>query len=204
MRDRAITHTAARDDLGLPEAFASGDPDAVRAVYRRYGRLMYSVAFKVLGDSGLAEDATQQAFLQAWRAADSYDPSRALGAWLATITRRAAIDLYRRERRHQGLDDIASYETTLAAASYSSEEVHNVWAVRQALENLPAQEREVIRLQHFADLTHLEIAAQLAIPVGTVKSRSFRAHRRLAGLLGQFRNGFGDGTVLPINRMGPR
>src|SRR5215471_18092079 len=72
-------------DTQLAAEFAAGDPDAVRAVYQTYGRLVYSVAFKVLGDAGLAEDATQQTFLQAWRAAPAYDPARALGPWLATI-----------------------------------------------------------------------------------------------------------------------
>jgi RNA polymerase sigma-70 factor (ECF subfamily) len=94
-------------DAQLAAQFAAGDPDAVRAVYQTYGRLVYSVAFKVLGDVGLAEDATQQTFVQAWRAAASYDPTRALGPWLASIARRAAIDVYRRTRRHQthyGLD----------------------------------------------------------------------------------------------------
>jgi RNA polymerase sigma-70 factor (ECF subfamily) len=166
------------DDLGLPASFASGDPDSIRAVYQRYGRLMYSVAYKVLGDPGLADDATLRAFVQAWRSAASYDPSRALGAWLATITRRAAIDVY------------------------SSAEAHNVWAVRQALAKLPASEREVIRLRHVDHLTDSEIAAQLGLPVGAVKSRSLRAHRRLAGLLGHLHNNSGNGTVSPIRRVG--
>jgi hypothetical protein len=73
--------------------FAAGDEDAVRTIYRAYGRLVFAVAYKVLGDRGLAEDATQQAFLQAWRAAASFEPSKELGPWLATIARRAAIDV---------------------------------------------------------------------------------------------------------------
>jgi hypothetical protein len=69
----------------------------------------------------------------------------------------------------------------------SVEQIFDVWEVRQALEKLPDQDRELIRLQHYAELTHTEIADELAIPLGTVKSRSFRAHRRLAGLLGHLR-----------------
>ncbi|HEU0287481.1 MAG TPA: sigma-70 family RNA polymerase sigma factor [Nocardioidaceae bacterium] len=180
----------ATDDSGLATRFAAGDPETIRVVYRRYGRLVYSVAYKVLGDADLAEEATQQTFLQAWRAAESYDPSRPLGAWLAGIARRAAIDAYRRERRHRGvvsIDSANSADPTLVTTPPSVEQISDVWEVRQAVEKLPDQDRELIRLQHYAELTHTEIADELAIPLGTVKSRSFRAHRRLAGLLGHLR-----------------
>jgi RNA polymerase sigma-70 factor (ECF subfamily) len=179
--------TVATDDAGLAARFAAGDPDTIRVVYQRYGRLVYSVAYKVLGDAGLAEDATQQTFLQAWRAAGSYDPARALGAWLASIARRAAIDVYRRDRRHRGVASLDSAESALVTTLPSVEQLSDVWEVRQALEKLPDQDRDLIRLQHYAELTHSEIADELAIPLGTVKSRSFRAHRRLAGLLGHLR-----------------
>jgi RNA polymerase sigma-70 factor (ECF subfamily) len=182
--------TVAVDDAGLAARFAAGDPDTIRVVYQRYGRLVYSVAYKVLGDAGLAEDATQQTFLQAWRAAGSYDPSRALGAWLASIARRAAIDVYRRGRRHRGvtpLDSANSSDPALVTTPPSVEQISDVWEVRKARDKLPDQDRELIRLQHYAEPTHTEIADELAIPLGTVKSRSFRAHRRLAGLLGHLR-----------------
>lgn len=80
----------------------------MREVYRAYGRLVYAVAYQVLGERGLAEEATQQTFMQAWRAASSYDPARELGPWLATIARRTAIDIHRREarQRHDALDDV--------------------------------------------------------------------------------------------------
>jgi RNA polymerase sigma factor (sigma-70 family) len=185
---RASVSTVVMDDADLAARFASGDPDTIRVVYQTYGRLVYSVAYKVLGDVGLAEDATQQAFVQAWRAASTYDPTRALGAWLATIARRAAIDVYRRERRHRNVEDLDSAESVLVTMPPSVEQIYNVWEVRQALDSLPGPDRELIRLQHFRELTHAEIARQLEIPVGTVKSRSFRAHRRLAGLLGHLRS----------------
>jgi RNA polymerase sigma factor (sigma-70 family) len=187
MQNRATVSAMASEDVGLPARFGAGDPDSIRAAYQTYGRLVYSVAYKVLGDPGLAEDATQQTFVQAWRAAATYDPARPLGAWLAAISRRAAIDVYRRERRHRGVEDIADHEAALVTAPPSAEQIYDVWEVRQALENLPDQDRELIRMQHFDDLSHAEIAGQLAIPVGTVKSRSFRAHRRLAGMLGHLR-----------------
>lgn len=175
------------DDADLAAGFASGDPETIRLLYQSYGRLVYSVAYKVLGDAGLAEDATQQTFVQAWRAARTYDPTRALGAWLTAIARRAAIDVYRRERRHRSVDEIDPADPSLVASPPSVEQIYDVWEVRQALETLPVQDRELIRLQHYSEFTHTEIAEQLSIPVGTVKSRSFRAHRRLAGLLGHLR-----------------
>jgi RNA polymerase sigma factor (sigma-70 family) len=180
--------TVAMDDVDLAARFASGDAGTIRVVYQLYGRLVYSIAYRTLGDVGLAEDATQQTFVQAWRAATTYDPSRALGAWLTTIARRVAIDVYRRERRHRNLESINSSDSALVTLPPSAEQIYDVLEVRQALQELPDHDRELIRLQHYDELTHTEIATRLAIPLGTVKSRSFRAHRRLAGLLGHLRD----------------
>jgi RNA polymerase sigma-70 factor (ECF subfamily) len=177
----------ATTDAELADRFAGGDPDVVRMLYQRFGGLVYSVAYKVLGDVAMAEDATQQTFVHAWKAARSFDPARALGPWLATIAQRAAIDVYRYERRHRGHEQIDGSEPVLAMAAPSADQLSDVWEVRQAVDSLPEQDRELIRLQHFGELTHTEIAAKLEIPIGTVKSRSHRAHRRLAGLLGHLR-----------------
>lgn len=180
--------TVAREDAEVASLFASGDADSVRVVYQTYGRLVYSIAYKVLGDSGLAEDATQQTFVQAWRGAGSYDPSRSLVAWISTIAKRVAIDVHRREKRHRNLDDVDTAESsTLVTLPPSVDQINDVAEVRRALDQLPGHERDLIRMQHFDELTHTEIAAQLAIPVGTVKSRTFRAHRRLAGMLAHLR-----------------
>jgi RNA polymerase sigma factor (sigma-70 family) len=186
-RRRTNVSTVAMDDADLAARFASGDAGTLRVVYQVYGRLVFSIAYKTLGDVGLAEDATQQTFVKAWRGAATYDPSGALVAWLTTIARRAAIDVYRRERRHRNLESISSADSALVTLPPSAEQISDVLEVRQALEELPDQDRELIRLQHYDELTHSEIARQLAVPLGTVKSRSFRAHRRLAGLLGHLR-----------------
>jgi RNA polymerase sigma factor (sigma-70 family) len=179
--------TVAMDDAYVAARFASGDADTVRVVYQTHGRLVFAVAYKVLADRGLAEEATQLTFVKAWRAAGSYDPTRSLAAWLTTIARNVAIDVHRRERRHRNLASIDSDDPALVTLPPSAEQIHNVVQVRQALDELPDQDRELIRLQHYDELTHSEIADHLAIPLGTVKSRSFRAHRRLAGLLGHLR-----------------
>jgi len=185
--------TVGVDDAQLASWFASGDADSVRVVYQTYGRLVFAIAYRVLGDTGLAEDATQQTFVQAWRAARSYDPSRALGAWLTTIAKRVAIDVHRRERRHRDLDNIdTSQSATLVTLPPSAEQIHDVAEVRRALDELPTPERDLIRMQHFDELSHAEIADKLEIPLGTVKSRTFRAHRRLAGILSDLREGGSD------------
>jgi RNA polymerase sigma-70 factor (ECF subfamily) len=176
------------DDADLASRFASGDADTVRVVYQTYGRLVFSICYKVLGDTGLAEDATQQTFLQAWRAAAQYDPSRPLGAWISTIGKRVAIDVYRREKRHRNLENVETAESsTLVTLPPSVEQINDVAAVRHALDGLPTQDRQLIRMQHFDELSHAEIASELRIPLGTVKSRTFRAHRKLARALAHLR-----------------
>jgi RNA polymerase sigma factor (sigma-70 family) len=169
-------------DAGVRARFGDGDPDAVRAVYRAYGRLVYAVAYKVLGDRGLSEEATQQTFLKAWRSSRSVDPGRELGPWLATIARRVAIDLYRREVRRSTvpLDAVAPDAPALVSTPSTVEEACDIWDVRRAVSALPADDQQIVRMQHFEGFTHAQIAQRLGVPVGTVKSRSFRAHKRLA------------------------
>jgi RNA polymerase sigma factor (sigma-70 family) len=176
-------------DRDVRTRFRDGDPDAVRAVYQAYGRLVYAVAFKVLGERGLAEEATQQAFLKAWRAAESFDEDRELGPWLASIARRVAIDVYRREaiRAADPLDVVAEGDPSLTSTPESAEAVYDIWEVRRAVAELPGDEQQVVRLQHFEGMTHEQIAERLKLPVGTVKSRSYRAHKRLASELGHLR-----------------
>lgn len=173
----------------LRARFRQGDPDAVRSVYRSHGRLVYAVAYKVLGDRGLAEEAVQQTFVKAWRAAQSFDETRELGPWLAAIARRVAIDLYRREatRAADPIESVPAGAPGLVAAPQSAEDIYDVWEVRQAVAQLPPDEQEVVRLQHLEGFTHAQIAERLGVAVGTVKSRSFRAHKRLATMLGHLR-----------------
>ncbi len=171
------------------EGFRGGDAEAVRAVYRAYGRLVFAVAHRALGSRELAEEATQQTFVKAWKAAATYDPARDLGPWLATIARRTAIDLHRREARRKtmAIDDVPPAHPAVVQLPVGAERSFDVWEVRSAIDELPADEREVVRLQHIEQLTHTEVAERLGVPVGTVKSRSFRAHRRLASRLGHLR-----------------
>lgn len=133
---------------------------------------------KVLHDHGLAADATQQTFIKAWRAAESYDSSRDLGPWIYAIAKRTAIDIYRKTSR-----SIASEDVDSTSHSPGLDTIWEVFEVRSALDRLPDDERQVIKLSHFDGLTHVEIAELMGIPLGTVKSRSHRAHQRLLRLL---------------------
>ena len=168
-------------DVGVVVRFRDGDPEAVREVYRRYGRPVFGVALRALGNPVLAEEVVQQTFLQAWRAAAKVDVDRDLGPWLYTIARRVAIDVYRREsiRTHRDMGDAADVEAPPSRDGHL-DGLPLTWEVRRAVDSLPEDERAIVHLQHFMGMTHVEIADQLGLPVGTVKSRSFRAHRRLA------------------------
>jgi RNA polymerase sigma-70 factor (ECF subfamily) len=172
----------------LVQRFRAGDPDAVREVYRQHGGTVLAIAQRALGDRSLAEEAVQQTFLQAWRASASVDPNRDLGPWLYTIARRAAIDVWRRESRRAAdsldVDGADGSDPALVVLPPALDAAWDAWQVRQAVDSLGADERSIVRLQHFEGLTHAEIAERLDIPVGTVKSRSFRAHKRLAAALG--------------------
>jgi RNA polymerase sigma-70 factor, ECF subfamily len=170
--------------------FRAGEPDGVRAVYQAFGRLVYAVAHRTLGSRELAEEATQQTFVKAWRAASSFDPERELGPWLATIARRTAIDVHRREARRPAgeLSDAVLNDAAVVELPPGVDRAYDVWAVREAIDALPEDERSIVRLQHLEDLTQAEVAERLGIPIGTVKSRSHRAHRTLAARLAHLRD----------------
>ena len=172
--------------------FRAGESEAVRAVYREYGRLVYAVCRNQLASPQLAEEAAQQTFLKAWRSASTIEPGRDLAPWLATIARRTAIDVYRQESREttSALEDVPLNHPTMVTRDVPIERTYDVWQVRQALDELPEDERIIVQLQHLEGQTHAAIAERLRLPVGTVKSRSHRAHKKLAGRLGHLREGF--------------
>jgi RNA polymerase sigma factor (sigma-70 family) len=170
-------------------AFSQHDPEAVRALYLQYGRLVYAVAYRVLGRRDLAEDASQQTFLRAWQAADRIDVDRDPAAWLATIAKRAAIDIARREARRpaSAIDDVSPHDRAVVSLPPELGTLDAVWRVRRAIDELAPDEAAIVRLQHLDGMTHAEVAEKLGVPLGTVKSRSHRAHQKLAELLGHLR-----------------
>jgi RNA polymerase sigma-70 factor (ECF subfamily) len=170
------------DDVDLVARFAAGDEGAVRDLYARYAGPVFTVAMSRLGRRDLADEAVHTTMLKAWRAAATFDPTHDLAPWLYAIARRVAIDIHRRESRAAVPAQLADDDVAVEPVSLSR--TWQAWEVRAAVDKLPAPERDVVRLGHLEGLTHREIADHLGIPVGTVKSRSARAHRRLASLLG--------------------
>jgi RNA polymerase sigma factor (sigma-70 family) len=172
------------------EAFRRREPSGVRAMYREYGRLVYAIAYRVLGRHDLAEEAAQQTFVQAWQAAERLDPHRDPTPWMATIAKRVAIDIFRRDARRPALAlaDVAPDDRALVSLPPDLGTLDAVWHVRHAIDALPPDEATIVRMQHLDGMTHTEISEQLGIAVGTVKSRSHRAHRKLAVLLGHLRD----------------
>jgi RNA polymerase sigma factor (sigma-70 family) len=181
-------------DQSMLDAFRRRDESAVREMYRAYGRLVYVVAHRVLGQHELAEEATQQTFVRAWQAADRIDVDRDPAPWLATIAKRTAIDIYRREARRptRSISDVPTDDRALVSLPPQMDTLDAVWRVREAIDSLPTDEATVVRLQHLDGMTHNEISEKLGIAVGTVKSRSHRAHGKLSMLLGDLRSGAHD------------
>ncbi len=176
--------------------FAAGDEEAVRAVVARYGGAVRTVARSMISEPELVSEVVQQTFIKAWKASGTFDPDRELAPWLYSIARRTAIDVQRRESRPtQGGHDP---ETDVAVTAISFEQTWERFEVRRALDQLPAPERDVVRLSHLVGLPHSDIASRLDLPVGTVKSRLHRAHRRLAISLGHLDDSVIQNRVLDV------
>jgi RNA polymerase sigma-70 factor, ECF subfamily len=170
-----------RDERALVARFAAGDRDAVADLYQRYSRPLYTVAMSVLRDPERARDCVQDSFVKAWQAATTIDPARPISPWLYAIARRTAIDILRRETRVRPTGDPDDVDAAILPMSFES--TWEAWEVRRALDELPPDEQEVLRLAYFDGRTHRDIAERLRVPLGTVKSRSHRAHRHLAARL---------------------
>lgn len=162
--------------------FVAGDNDAVRAVIAEYGGAVRTVARSMVADPELVSEVVQQTFIKAWKAASTFDPARELAPWLYSIARRTAIDVLRRERRPTTGDH--EPEVDVAVAPPSFEQTWERFEVRRALDQLSPEERQIVRLSHLMGVPHSEIAERLGLPIGTVKSRSNRALKRLAVALG--------------------
>ncbi len=162
----------------LIERFRDGDPDAVRDVYRTHAGAVHTVARSIVRDRELAAEVVQQTFVKAWRAAARFENDREIAPWLYSIARHTAIDTLRAEGKPTRGDH--EPEVDVGVESESFERTWERFEIRRAIDALPANEREVVRRSHLLGFTHEQIAADLDVPVGTVKSRSGRAHKRLA------------------------
>lgn len=176
-----------RDDRELLQAIARQDADALVALFDRYNRLAFGLAYRILGDAFVAEEVVQDAFMSIWRNAASYDLSRGtVRTWLLTIVRNRAIDQLRgRFGRSQNDVDLDTVAPLLAAPDEWDDLLSEIQAsaVRAALRALPEEQRIAIELAYFEGLTHVEIAERLGIPLGTVKSRLRLGLQKLHDLL---------------------
>jgi RNA polymerase sigma-70 factor (ECF subfamily) len=139
-------------------------------LYDLYSSIVYSVALRVLGDTGAAEDILQEVFMQLWRNPGVFDSSRGnLAAWLAVISRNRAIDAIRKRRPDTDIADvIVSVEPDLAG---EAERARAMEKVRGALGAMPSAQRSALEMAYFEGLTHTEIAAKTGEPLGTIKTR---------------------------------
>jgi RNA polymerase sigma-70 factor (ECF subfamily) len=144
------------------------DAGAFESLYDAYHRLVYGVAFRVVGEASAAEDVTQSVFLKIWSAPERFEAGN-FGGWIARVTRNQALDLVRRKSRT---------ETELSAALPDSDLLEervfsgiDAERVRSAMAQLPPEQREPIEMGFFGGLTHAEIARRTSTPLGTIKTR---------------------------------
>jgi RNA polymerase sigma-70 factor (ECF subfamily) len=180
---------AALSDVSLVARCADGDEGALAELYDRFGRAAYGLALRIVRDATQAEDVVQEAFMDLWRSAARFDPSRSRPAsYLLTFVHRRAVDLIRREQarpqRGGDIDDLSVASTAEDPPSVVVASEQGT-TVRQALAALPVLQRQVLELAYFNGLSQSEIAERLGEPLGTVKSRTHVALSRLRELLGE-------------------
>lgn len=171
-------------DEALVALVARSDETALAELYDRVGPSAYGLAYRVLRDQALAEDAVQEAFLGLWRSAGSFVPERAKAStWILTLVHRRAVDVVRREERRR----TETLESAPEPAEGAADEA--VWLrlererVQGALAQLPDNQREAIELAYYGGFTQSELADRLGEPLGTIKSRMFSGLARLRELL---------------------
>ena len=177
------------DEQLMTRLSGPGVEAAISKLYDRYSGTVYGVGLKILGNRSLAEELVQDVFLKLWRSSSTFNPSRSsFSTWLYRVTRSAAIDLYR--KRASRVHPVPEGESYLATARDPAEGPQEVvdeswlsWRVSRALEALDAPHREVIELAYFGGLSQREISERTGVPLGTVKSRTASAFKRLRGEL---------------------
>ena len=169
---------------------ATGDQLAMASLYETSSRVVYGLLLRILNEHGLAEEVLLDVYMQVWRQAGSYDKGRGSPmAWMLTIARSRALDRLRSGRQElliresfEGIEENTSSEIDVEEAAAIAEVQGKV---RDALETLPAEQREVIELAYYDGLSHSEIALQLEQPLGTVKTRTRLGMMKLRHLLQQ-------------------
>jgi RNA polymerase sigma factor (sigma-70 family) len=165
-------------DEALVLRVAAGDERALSELYDRYSRPVYATGVRLLGDASLAEELVQDAFTNVWRGAESFETERAsFSTWLYRIARNRAVDLDRKRR----VRPLSVGDDPLRAVPGGPEPEASVdgWDVARALSRIPEEHREVLTLAYFEGLTQREISRRTGLPLGTIKSRTTAAIKRL-------------------------
>jgi RNA polymerase sigma-70 factor, ECF subfamily len=166
------------EDEELVHRVAQGDERALSELYDRYSRPVYATGIRSLRDAHLAEELVQDAFISVWRGAASFDPRRAsFATWLYRVTHNRVVDLARRRR----VRPISVGDEPLRSVSGGPEPEASVdgWDVARALSRIPQEHREVLTLAYFEGLSQREISRRTGVPLGTIKSRTTAALKRL-------------------------
>jgi RNA polymerase sigma-70 factor, ECF subfamily len=181
------------DDVELVQQLREQPSIGVARLYDRYGRLVYSVALRILQDHDAAEEVTQDVFMRCWSGIDRYQPERVrLVSWLLTIAHHRAVGELRSRRGTSQRREIAADQMQLLTADEPAiDDALLRGEIRVALAALPQPQREVIELIFWGGLTRREAAAQLSVPLGSVHTRLRLGMDKLRGLLGQL---FGEET----------
>jgi len=152
-------------------AMAGGDSDALAVLITRYSGMLIAHAWRVLRDQSDAQEVAADVLWQVWCDSSSFTPQRgAVATWLITLVRNRAIDRLRGKRTRQALDGDAVADCAPDPAA-EIDQAQRARLVRTAIASLATTERAVLELAYFSDLSHAEIARQLRIPLGTVKTR---------------------------------
>lgn len=168
--DRTTMSSNSAEDAALLARIQSGDQDAMSRFFQRYGSMVYSVALRVLKDSGDAEDVVQEIFVQVWKNPGAFVAGRgSLGGWLVVVARNRAIDMLRRRRPSDPMELFALPSATNLASE--AERSVLIERIRSAMHSLPAEQQKSVELAFFEGLSHSEIAHQTGDPLGTVKTR---------------------------------
>jgi RNA polymerase sigma-70 factor, ECF subfamily len=178
-------------DEDLMQLMRQGDAQAFEVIYERHANAAFSLAYRMTGRRGAAEDVVQEAFLSLWRSGARYDRTRgSVRTWVLGIVHNRAIDSLRRNLRHdtrrasdEGIEErFEAKERTDVQAAHSEEAA----GVRTTLNALPEEQSKAIELAYFGGFSHSEIATMLEMPIGTVKGRIRLGLEKLRGQLGQF------------------
>lgn len=175
-----------------------GDRDAFGELVEQYRDNVYRLAYRMCGNAYDADEAAQEAFVAAWRALPNFRGDAKFSTWLYRLTTNAAIDVMRREKRHQTVGDGEMIEVADDADSPQEtvERTEQQEAVQKALATLSEEYREVLLLRYMEELDYAEIAEVLQLPSGTVKSRINRAKAALKKALLKSGNIFGGSSVI--------